>query len=86
MNYRVSFICGCVGMVIGLFAFTFNYHMTDMSLPGYRVIAAPAMFMLSFFSEETDFVAKMVLFLSGQFIGYFCLSAIVLWISKGLRR
>lgn len=86
MDYKIGFIWGCIGMVIGLCAFTFNYHMTPTLLPGYSVIAAPAMFMLSFFSEETDFVAKMVLFLSGQFIGYFCFSGIVQWILKRLRR
>jgi len=48
--------------------------MVPVSLPGYEIVVSPAMFVLSFFSEETDFVPKMILFLSGQFIGYFSLS------------
>lgn len=70
-DFRFATICGLVGMVIGLCAFFFNYYMVPIALPGYEILVAPAMFALSFFSEETYFTEKMILFLSGQFIGYF---------------
>jgi hypothetical protein len=79
LNYNFSSIFGAIGIgiVIGLCSFLFNYFMVPVSLPGYSILAAPAMFILSFFSEETDFVPKMILFLSGQFLGYFLIGCIV---------
>ena len=71
LNYKISSIWGLIGVVIGLCSFLFNYYMVPLSLPGYEIFVAPAMFVLSFFSEETYFVPKMILFLFGQFIGYF---------------
>ncbi len=59
------------GVVLGLLAFIYNYTMVPMSLPGYEIIAAPAMFALSFFSEETPFWPKLSIFLLGQYIVYF---------------
>lgn len=82
INFRQSAKFGAVGIVIGLCSFVFNYNMVPMTLPGYGLLAAPAMFMLSFFSEETDFVRKMILFLSGQFLGYFLIACIVQMIKK----
>ncbi len=64
-------------MAIGLCAFLFNYYMVPISLPGYKVLVSPAIFTLRFFSEETYFAPKMILFLSGQFVGYFLLGCIV---------
>ena len=71
-DYRFSTIWGVAGMLIGLCAFLFNYNMVPICLPGYEVLAAPAMFALSFFSKETDFTPKLVIFFYGQFVGYFC--------------
>ena len=76
LNYKLSSIWGLVGVVIGLCAFLFNYFMIPASLPGYRVFVAPAILTLSFFSEETYFAPKMILFLFGQFIGYFLIASI----------
>jgi len=73
-NYKQYTVVGFIGMLIGSGLFTFNYHMVPTSFPGYEILAAPAMFLLSFFSEETAFIPKIVLFLSGQFIGYFVLA------------
>jgi len=56
--------------------------MVPVSLPGYKVVVAPAMLILLFFSEETDFALKMILFLSGQFLGYFLIGCIVQIIKK----
>ena len=81
-DYRFSTIWGLAGMLIGLCAFWFNYNMVPISLPGYEVLAAPAMFALSFFSKETDFMPKMVIFFYGQFIGYFCFAYIFRKIKK----
>ncbi|REL35284.1 hypothetical protein [Thalassotalea euphylliae] len=61
---------GLLGILLGTIAFLFNYHMVPTSLPGYEIIAAPAMWALSFFSEETPFWPKMVIFMSGQYIAY----------------
>ena len=73
-DYKFSCVWGFVGIVVGLLAFGFNYLMVPASLPGYEILAAPAMLALSFFSEETYFTPKMIIFLVGQFIGYFCLA------------
>jgi len=59
------------GVILGFLAFVFNYTMAPISLPGYELIAAPAMFALSFFSEETAFWPKFLIFHSGQYIAYF---------------
>lgn len=83
-TYRLSTIVGVVGMLIGVLAFTFNYTMVPISLPGYEFLLAPAMFALGFFSEETYFTPKMIILLLGQFIGYFILAFIAITIKKRL--
>lgn len=70
-DIKYSAVFGFLGIIIGILAFTFNYHMVTTSLPGYEIIVSPAMLALSFFSEETPFRPKMIIFLTGQFIGYF---------------
>jgi len=70
-DYRFSSIWGVIGAFIGICAFLYNYNRVPDLLPGYEILAAPAMLLLSFFSEETYFTPKMVLFLFGQFLGYF---------------
>jgi hypothetical protein len=75
-DYRFSSIWGISGVVIGILAFLYNYNHVPALLPGYEVLVAPAMFALSFFSEETYFTPKMVLFLFGQFLGYFSVAFI----------
>ncbi|GAA5136019.1 hypothetical protein [Thalassotalea piscium] len=82
VDYKYAFLWGVIGVVIGICAFTFNYYMVSVSLPGYKFLVAPAIFVLSFFSEETDFTPKMVLFLSGQFIGYLSVAYIYRKVSK----
>lgn len=75
-----------LGLALGLFAFLYNYHMAPIRLPGYEVIAAPAMFSLQFFSHETAFWPKLVIFLSGQYILCFLAMLLVrlatLWFNK----
>ena len=77
-DYKKSSLWGMVGIVIGICAFIFNYTMVPVSLPGYEYLAAPAMYALSFFSEETNFVPKMIIFLSGQYVGYSCFVYLVI--------
>ncbi|WP_371379354.1 hypothetical protein [Thalassotalea aquiviva] len=72
--YRLGTIFGTVGVLFGFFAHLFNYNLAPLLVPGYEFFAAPGMFVLSFFSEEAPFKLKFLLFLSGQFLGYFCLS------------
>jgi len=80
LNYKFSILIGCTGVLIGIFAFLYNYYMVPLSLPGYKLIVAPAIYTLSFFSEETAFIPKMILFLLGQFFGYFsCAFALLLF-------
>lgn len=59
-----------LGIALGLLAFIYNYTMVPISLPGYEIIAAPAMYAMSFFSEETPFWPKMAIFMTGQYLGY----------------
>jgi hypothetical protein len=70
-DLKYSALWAFTGVVIALVAFIFNYTMTPVSLPGYDFIAAPAMFALSFFSEETAFWPKLTIFLSGQYLAFF---------------
>ncbi|GAA6204953.1 hypothetical protein [Thalassotalea sp. SU-HH00458] len=59
------------GVVIGLIAFIYNYTMAPISLPGYEILAWPAMFGLQFFSEETAFWPKFIIFITSQYLAYF---------------
>ena len=81
-DYKFSSLWGFVGVVVGLLAFGFNYLMVPASLPGYEILAAPAMLALSLFSEETYFTPKMILFLFGQYIGYFCLAYLLIKLKR----
>ena len=73
-NFRFASFIGFFGVILGLCAFLFNYHIISLSFPGYRYFVTPAIFFLSFFSEETAFIPKMILFITGQFAGYFCIA------------
>ncbi|QOL27315.1 hypothetical protein LP316_11010 [Thalassotalea sp. LPB0316] len=66
-----STLIGVLGMLIGAACFMTHFYLEQVTIPFYSLICAPAMFVLSFFSEETPFVPKMVLFQLGQFIGYY---------------
>ncbi len=72
-----SLLTALAGVAIGLIAFIVNYNFIEFTFPGYQVITVPARFALSFFSEETAFWPKMVIFLLGQFVGYFILGNIL---------
>lgn len=85
-HYQKATLFGVLGMGIGFIAFLYNYYMVPSTLFGYEVIAAPAMFALSFFSEETYFIPKMVIFLFGQFLGYFFVVLIVMLVHKYQKR
>ncbi|MDO6445294.1 hypothetical protein Q4493_05835 [Colwellia sp. 1_MG-2023] len=45
--------------------------MAPISLPGYELLAWPAMFGLQFFSEETAFWPKLIIFNTSQYLVYF---------------
>ncbi len=81
-DLRTAALWAFAGVTIGLFAFTYNYNMVPMSLPGYDFLAAPAMLALSFFSEETSFKVKLIIFLFGQYLGYFLIIFIIRKIIK----
>jgi len=73
-HFRFALFIGFFGVILGICAFLFNYHFISLSFPGYTFFVSPAIFMLSFFTEETAFTPKMILFISGQFLGYFILA------------
>lgn len=74
---KYSLLTAVTGVVIGLIAFIVNYNFIEFTFPGYQVITVPARFALSFFSEETAFWPKMVIFILGQFVGYFILGSLL---------
>jgi len=76
-DLRTAALWAFAGVAIGLFAFTYNYTMVPMTLPGYDFLAGPAMLALSFFSEETSFKVKLIIFLFGQYLGYFLIIFII---------
>jgi len=85
-NYRFASVWGVIGVLIGIGAFLYNYNTVPELLPGYEILVAPAMFALSFFSEETYFTPKMVLFLFAQFLGYFTMAFIYRKLAKVIKR
>ncbi|QBG37860.1 hypothetical protein EMK97_16215 [Litorilituus sediminis] len=80
--YKLATLFAVFGMLIGIAAFMFNYYLIPVTLPGYEILLAPAMLALSFFSEETYFTPKMIILLSGQFVGYFIVAFTFLAIKK----
>lgn len=70
-DVKFSLIWAFLGVVLALIAFLFNYTFAPTSIWGYEILAGPAMFSLSFFSEETAFWPKLAIFLFGQYIIYF---------------
>ncbi|MCO4799886.1 MAG: hypothetical protein KC484_11745 [Colwelliaceae bacterium] len=70
-DWKFAGLWAFIGVAIALFAFIFNYTMVPVSLPGYKFLVGPAMFALQFFSEETAFWPKLVIFMSGQYFAYF---------------
>lgn len=62
------------GVFIGLLCYLIQFNFNQISIPGFKLFNAPAIFALSFFSEETNFVPKMIIISFGQFTGYFCLA------------
>lgn len=83
---KPSLLTAVAGVVIGLIAFIVNYNFIESTFPGYHVITLPARFALSFFSEETAFLPKMVIFILGQFVGYFTLGNILNRIFLAMKR
>ncbi|SEL88593.1 hypothetical protein SAMN05216262_12916 [Colwellia chukchiensis] len=77
INYRLAQGAGVIGVLLGLLAFGYHYTFIDSTLPGYRLITAPAIFALSFFSPETAFWPKMLIFLSAQYLGYFLMMMVM---------
>jgi hypothetical protein len=71
-NVKFAFLWAFSGVAIGLMAFIFNYTMAPISLPGYELLAWPAMLGLQFFSEETAFWPKLLIFITSQYLLYFC--------------
>ena len=74
---KASLLTAIAGVAIGLIAFIVNYNFIEFTFPGYQVITLPARFALSFFSEETAFWPKMVIFILGQFVGYLILGSLL---------
>lgn len=74
---KPSLLTAIAGVAIGLIAFIVNYNFIELTFPGYQVITVPARFALSFFSEETAFWPKMVIFILGQFVGYLILGSLL---------
>ena len=81
-NVKFAFIWAFSGVAIGLIAFIFNYTMAPISLPGYELLAWPAMFGLQFFSEETAFWLKLIIFITSQYLVYF---SVIFTVRKYLR-
>lgn len=67
-----------VCLLVGLITFVINYLWFHGSLPGYRLLLAPGIFVLGFFTEEIDFWPKLALLLGGQFLLCFLVAALIL--------
>ncbi|MGB1261827.1 MAG: hypothetical protein ACPG52_02860 [Cognaticolwellia sp.] len=70
-DIKFSYLSAFLGCLLGLTVFAYNYTFITCSVPGYEVLTAPARLALSFFSEETAFWPKMLIFMLGQYLGYF---------------
>lgn len=69
-DLKFSLRWALIGLFVALFAFVFNYNMHPINLPGYEILAGPAMLALMPFSEETPFWPKLGIFLIGQYLFY----------------
>ena len=76
-DIKFSLRWAIIGLVLALGAFVFNFTMYPASLPGYELIAGPAMLALMPFSEETPFWPKLAIFLIGQYLFYVAVIFIV---------
>jgi len=70
-DFKFSLCWALIGFFLALIAFVFNYNMHPINIPGYEVLAGPAMLALMPFSEETPFWPKLGIFLLGQYLFYF---------------
>lgn len=70
-EFKSSLLWALLGVVIGIIAFGYNYTFAPASMPGYEFFTVPARLALSFFSEETSFWPKMIIFLNAQYLGFF---------------
>ncbi|MDO6427288.1 hypothetical protein Q4489_09705 [Thalassotalea sp. 1_MG-2023] len=69
-HYQLTTIIGIFGIAIALVFHLLHFYFADLYLFGYQVLLAPRMFALNLFTEELSYKIKMLLLLSGQFIGY----------------
>lgn len=69
-DIKFSLVWALFGAFLALFAFVFNYNLHPVNIPGYEVLAGPAMIALLPFSEETPFWPKLAIFLFGQYLFY----------------
>jgi hypothetical protein len=67
-TYKFSLLCGTFVASIGLLAFILNWFLFNHSLPAYSLLLAPGNLVLSLFSEEINFIPKLILLVFGQFI------------------
>ncbi|WP_286232643.1 hypothetical protein [Thalassotalea sediminis] len=82
--YQFATLFGLFGLVLAVLAHTIHFYFADITMPGYSVFMAPGMLLLSFFTEELSYKVKMILLLSGQFIGYAVISAFIAVIRRKL--
>ncbi|OKY25732.1 MULTISPECIES: hypothetical protein [Thalassotalea] len=83
-HYQLATIIGIFGIIIALLFHLIHFYFVDLSLFGYRVLLAPGMFVLSLFTEELSYKIKMLLMLSGQFMGYAAGYIVFVWIQNNI--
>jgi hypothetical protein len=81
-DYQFATTFGALGLVLGLIIHLIHFHWLSMTVPGYELWTAPGKMLLRFFSEETPYRPKLIIFLIGQFIGYF----FVFYVYRKLKR
>lgn len=83
---KQSTLVGVLAVLYGLVAHFYNFNFAPSLLIGYEFLALPGMFLLTFFSEETPLKPKLLLFLLGQFNGYFLFFFILTHFKQRLSR
>lgn len=60
-TYKFSLLCGTFAASIGLLAFILNWFLFNHSLTAYSLLLTPGNLVLSLFSEEINFIPKLIL-------------------------
>ncbi len=79
-----ALLWGLTGPALCYALLAINYFVTEGPFPGYRFFCYPGILATRLVSEETFFAYKLGLMFVGQYLAYFPLAFITLWLTLKL--